>query len=70
MSDSNESPKFCDVLSLPNPEDLFTLLYKIGTGGFGEVYKAMHNTTYQIYAIKIIYVLIIILFNKKHQLCV
>ena len=54
MSDSNEAPKFCDILSLPNPEDLFTLLYKIGTGGFGEVYKAMHNTTYQIFAIKII----------------
>ena len=54
MSDSIDAPKFCDVLSLPNPEDLFTLLYKIGTGGFGEVYKAMHNTTYQIYAIKII----------------
>ena len=54
MSDSINAPQFCDVLSLPNPEDLFTLLYKIGTGGFGEVYKAMHNTTYQIFAIKII----------------
>ena len=54
MTDLIEAPPFCDVLSLPNPEDLFTLLYKIGTGGFGEVYKAMHNTTYQIYAIKII----------------
>ena len=54
MSNLIEAPPFCDVLSLPNPEDLFTLLYKIGTGGFGEVYKAMHNTTYQIYAIKII----------------
>ena len=55
MSTSNEIPKFSDVLSIPsNPEDLFTLLYLIGTGGFGKVYKAMHNSTNQIYAIKIV----------------
>ena len=48
-------PKFSDILSIPsNPEDLFTLLYPIGTGGFGKVYKAMHNSSKQIFAIKII----------------
>ena len=55
MSTSNVIPTFSDVLSIPsNPEDLFTLLYQIGSGGFGKVYKAMHNTTNQIFAIKII----------------
>ena len=71
-------PKFYDILSIPsNPEDLFTLLYPIGNGGFGKVYKAIHNSSKQIYSIKIvdytkeilmikvIIVLIIILFNKK-----
>ena len=48
-------PKFSDILSIPsNPEDLFTLLYPIGNGGFGKVYKAMHNSSKQIFAIKII----------------
>ena len=48
-------PKFSDVLSVPsNPEDLFTLLYPVGNGGFGTVYKAMHNSSKQIFAIKII----------------
>ena len=55
MSGFKEVPIFSDVLSIPsNPEDLFTLLYQIGTGGFGKVYKAMHNSTNQIFAIKII----------------
>jgi serine/threonine protein kinase len=55
MNISNESPQFGDVLAIPsNPEDLFTLLYQIGTGGFGKVYKAMHNQTSQIFAVKII----------------
>ena len=55
MSNINEDSKFSDVLSIPsNPEDLFTLLYQIGRGGFGKVYKAMHNSTNKIYAIKII----------------
>ena len=51
----NNSPNFCDILSIPStPEDLFTLLYPIGRGEFGPVYKAMHNSTNKIYAIKII----------------
>ena len=55
--DNNKSKNinFCDILSIPsNPEDLFTLLYQIGQGAFGLVYKAIHNSTKEIYAIKII----------------
>lgn len=50
-----ELPKFSDILSISsNPEEIFTLLYPIGHGGFGTVYKAIHNETKTIYAIKII----------------
>ena len=49
------STNFCDILSFPsNPEDLFTLQYPIGHGAFGSVYKAVHNSTNKLYAIKII----------------
>ena len=49
------NPKFSDVLSIPsNPEDLFKLLYPIGNGGFGKVYKAVHKSSNQIFAIKIL----------------
>ena len=51
----NIFPKFYDILSIPsNPEDFFTLLYPIGKGSYGKVYKAMHNDTKEIFAIKII----------------
>lgn len=35
-----------------NPASQYTLLEKLGTGSFGTVYKAMHNDTKQIVAIK------------------
>ncbi|KAH7914354.1 kinase-like domain-containing protein [Hygrophoropsis aurantiaca] len=35
-----------------NPASQYTLLEKLGTGSFGVVYKAMHNETRQIVAIK------------------
>ena len=48
-------PKFSDILSIPsNPEEIFTLISPIGHGAFGSVYKAIHNSSKQIYAIKII----------------
>ena len=51
----NTLTKFYDILSIPsNPEDLFTLLYPIGKGAYGQVYKAIHNETKEIYAIKIL----------------
>ena len=46
---------FSDILSIPsNPEDFFTLISPIGSGAFGHVYKAIHNESKKIYAIKII----------------
>ena len=46
---------FSDILSIPsNPEDIFTLLNPIGHGAFGYVYRAIHNQSKKIYAIKII----------------
>ena len=47
--------QFSDILSISSsPEELFTILYPIGHGGFGKVYKAIHNSTNTIVAIKII----------------
>ena len=46
---------FSDILSIPsNPEDFFTLISLIGSGAFGKVYKARHNESKKLYAIKII----------------
>ena len=57
-------PKFFDILSIPsNPEDIFTLISPIGHGAFGTVYKAIHNTSKQLYAIKIIQY-----FKEEHNL--
>ena len=54
-NNNTDTPNFCDILSIPStPEDLFTLLYPIGHGAFGSVYKAIHNNTNKLYAIKII----------------
>ena len=54
-NNSRIEPKFYDILSIPStPEDLFTIQYPIGHGAFGTVYKAVHNSTNKIYAIKII----------------
>ena len=51
----NKKSKFYDILSIPsNPEDLFILLYPIGKGAFGSVFKALHKSTEKLYAIKII----------------
>ena len=61
---------FSDILSIPsNPEDIFTLLSPIGHGAFGYVYKAIHNQSKKIYAIKIINYFkenINFIENKKH----
>lgn len=35
-----------------NPASQYTLMEKLGTGSFGTVYKAMHNETKQIVAVK------------------
>lgn len=35
-----------------NPASQYTLLEKLGTGSFGVVYKAIHNDTKQIVAVK------------------
>jgi serine/threonine-protein kinase 24/25/MST4 len=35
-----------------NPASQYTLLEKLGTGSFGVVYKAIHNETKQIVAVK------------------
>ena len=54
-SPNKEQPQFCDILSIPStPEEYFTIQYPIGHGAFGTVYKAVHNSTNRIYAIKII----------------
>ena len=55
MSSKNTNPKFADVLSIQsNPEDIFTLLFPIGKGAYGKVYKAIHKSTLKIFAIKIV----------------
>ena len=52
---NNKNSNFCDILSIPsNPEDLFELLYPIGQETFGLVFKAIHKSTNNIFAIKII----------------
>ncbi|KAF9451725.1 Pkinase-domain-containing protein [Macrolepiota fuliginosa MF-IS2] len=47
-------PRLREPCPIPstNPASQYTLLEKLGTGSFGTVYKAMHNETKQIVAIK------------------
>ena len=55
MNDNNYNIKSYDFLSFPhNPEDLYTLLYKIEKNSNYEIYKAIDNETREIYSIKII----------------
>ena len=51
---SEAKPRLRDPYPVPsnNPSTQYTLLEKLGTGSFGTVYKAMHNETKQIVAIK------------------
>ncbi|KAK7049522.1 hypothetical protein VNI00_005553 [Paramarasmius palmivorus] len=53
-SSQADQKKTREPIPLPssNPASQYTLLEKLGTGSFGVVYKAMHNETKQIVAIK------------------
>lgn len=57
---SEVKPRVREPYPVPsnNPANQYTLLEKLGTGSFGTVYKAMHNETKQIVAIKQIGVLL------------
>ncbi|KAH9943417.1 Pkinase-domain-containing protein [Epithele typhae] len=47
-----KSPESWPYIPSTNPASQYTLLEKLGTGSFGVVYKAIHNETKQIVAIK------------------
>ncbi|KAI0081798.1 Pkinase-domain-containing protein [Panus rudis PR-1116 ss-1] len=51
---AERKPRVDEPYPIPtnNPASQYTLLEKLGTGSFGTVYKAMHNTSKQIVAIK------------------
>lgn len=51
---SNAKSRPRDPYPVPsnNPSNQYTLLEKLGTGSFGTVFKAIHNETKQIVAIK------------------
>lgn len=53
-----QSPQEPYPMPSSNPASQYTLMEKLGTGSFGTVYKAMHNETRQIVAIKQIGVLL------------
>ena len=42
------------IISEEDPEDLFELLEQLGEGSFGQVFKALHNETGNIVAVKIL----------------
>lgn len=50
----DRSPRPREPYPIPssNPASQYTLLEKLGTGSFGVVYKAIHNDTKQIVAVK------------------
>lgn len=50
--DAKPRPREPYPIPSSNPASQYTLLEKLGTGSFGTVYKAMHNETKQIVAIK------------------
>jgi hypothetical protein len=47
-----QSPREPYPMPSSNPASQYTLMEKLGTGSFGTVYKAMHNETKQIVAVK------------------
>jgi serine/threonine-protein kinase 24/25/MST4 len=52
ISEAKPHPRDPYPVPSNNPSTQYTLLEKLGTGSFGTVYKAMHNETKQIVAIK------------------
>ena len=54
LSPQAEKPRPREPYPIPssNPASQYTLLEKLGTGSFGVVYKAIHNDTKQIVAVK------------------
>ncbi|KAG7096960.1 hypothetical protein E1B28_004357 [Marasmius oreades] len=52
VADQKIRPREPVPIPSSNPASQYTLLEKLGTGSFGTVYKAMHNETKQIVAIK------------------
>ncbi|KIY49204.1 Pkinase-domain-containing protein [Fistulina hepatica ATCC 64428] len=52
VSDAKTRPREPVPVPSNNPVSQYTLLEKLGTGSFGTVYKAIHNETKQIVAIK------------------
>ena len=63
--------QFSDILSISyEPEDLFTLLYLLHESNSSKTFKAIHNVTREIYAIKIISIIDndpIKIFQKFHS---
>ena len=47
-----KSPEQWPYIPSSNPASQYTLLEKLGTGSFGTVYKAIHNDSKQIVAVK------------------
>ena len=52
QAERKASPREPYPVPSSNPASQYTLLEKLGTGSFGTVYKAIHNETKQIVAVK------------------